>query len=197
MPCRDAERLMSLRLDGQLSLVEMRHLDEHLASCQDCQQIWSGMRRASSELKQWPIVEPSADFTAKLMAQIRLQPVPDRVPAKTLLFPDWLKVVVILVVVSAAGALATFGLLAWLVASGPLAGLGTAPAFLGESLGNILGVAGAAMGNLWGIVVALFDSVDRLLLFLVGAGLSVAAALWLRLVLAHGSRAGRTEALGG
>ncbi len=76
MRCREASELMSLRLDNQLETGSGEQLDQHLASCDTCAQLWMAMRRAGMLLARAPMVEPAAGFTARVMARLPERPVP-------------------------------------------------------------------------------------------------------------------------
>jgi hypothetical protein len=73
MQCRNGiDELMSLKLDGLIDAENDRVLDEHLQGCDDCQLLWTAMKRANDML--WasvlePLPVPST-FHLQVMVQI-------------------------------------------------------------------------------------------------------------------------------
>ena len=68
MRCDWASELMSLRLDGQPH--DEAGLQAHLASCPACRQRWQGLQAVDRLLAHPPMAQPSADFTARVMARL-------------------------------------------------------------------------------------------------------------------------------
>ena len=71
--CEEYELLLSAQLDGQLSAREASALEAHLASCPHCRALQAELALIQKEAELLTL-EPPADLTAKIMAQVRLEP---------------------------------------------------------------------------------------------------------------------------
>jgi Putative zinc-finger len=85
MNCKDADELMSLKLDGLLGSEGERELQFHMENCSDCGPLWDAMQEADNLILKWvsePVVVP-VGFHSKVMARIAVMPVerPAFVPA--------------------------------------------------------------------------------------------------------------------
>jgi predicted anti-sigma-YlaC factor YlaD len=58
--------LMSLALDGQLGDKDQRRLQEHLATCSDCQTDWKAMQQVSALFDEAPMVGPPLGFAIRV-----------------------------------------------------------------------------------------------------------------------------------
>ena len=56
--CARARERASLRLDGELSLIEAVSLRSHLRFCADCRQFAAGIEHAARELRSAPLEQP-------------------------------------------------------------------------------------------------------------------------------------------
>lgn len=70
MSCSRWTEAMSLRLDGCLSPDQELALQNHLVTCQACQQQWEAMLWASTLLSAEPAVMPPMGFTARVQQAI-------------------------------------------------------------------------------------------------------------------------------
>jgi anti-sigma factor RsiW len=61
--CEQVRELLSAYIDGQLTPSEKGPVEEHLASCQPCQEQLSTLRGTKDILKRLPFVMPSRSFT--------------------------------------------------------------------------------------------------------------------------------------
>lgn len=68
MKCEDMLELISGRIDGENTPEEDQRLQAHLDTCEDCGNILQAYLEANHGIA--PMEEPSADFTAKVMAAI-------------------------------------------------------------------------------------------------------------------------------
>jgi ferric-dicitrate binding protein FerR (iron transport regulator) len=57
--CERAAHWASLRLDGELSHLEDRLLEDHLGRCEECRNLEAGMRSTAQLLRRAPVEEPS------------------------------------------------------------------------------------------------------------------------------------------
>lgn len=74
MNCRRAQKLFSPWLDGELTEKERRAFDEHLAGCPACAARAAGLQEITAALRQGRVAaEPPVDFTASVMARIRVE----------------------------------------------------------------------------------------------------------------------------
>jgi anti-sigma factor RsiW len=71
MPCEDTQTKLQEYLDGQLPLEEAQTVEVHLALCAACQGELALLRQVDDALATWPVLEEPADFTARVMAQVR------------------------------------------------------------------------------------------------------------------------------
>lgn len=66
----DITGLMSMELDGMLSVEESEALDAHLAECADCRAEWIRWRRIDSLLSAEPAIDPAAGFSNRVLERI-------------------------------------------------------------------------------------------------------------------------------
>jgi anti-sigma factor RsiW len=171
-PHQDYTDLMSLSLDGMLSLEEQQHLDQHLSACPTCQVTWSKWQRISHVLTVQPFAGPPPGFAVRLdNALQRREQRHERVLAGWVLAGGTLTVLALIIL----GTALTTGL--WM-ASAPAARV---------QLVETLGFAGQFGALVFQNLAAIRDGVAALLpdpvLMLVSAlALITAAAIWVRLV---------------
>lgn len=171
-PHQDYTDLMSLSLDGMLSLEEQQHLDQHLSACPICQVTWSKWQRISHVLTVQPFAGPPPGFAVRLdNALQRREQRHERVLAGWVLAGGTLTVLALIIL----GTALTTGL--WM-ASAPAARV---------QLVETLGFAGQFGALVFQNLAAIRDGVAALLpdpiLMLVSAlALITAAAIWVRLV---------------
>lgn len=70
MHCTRASEMMSLRLDGRLSSVEMALLDEHLAGCTACQTEWEGLYRLHCMLDSAPMIQAPVHLRVNVLSRL-------------------------------------------------------------------------------------------------------------------------------
>lgn len=71
MNCRDAENTLSAYLDGQLSEVERKPLEEHLEQCQSCRGCLEELTLIRDALRSLPEVEMPEGLHGRIMAAVR------------------------------------------------------------------------------------------------------------------------------
>jgi hypothetical protein len=71
MNCKTARGLFSLRIDEGLSYEEQRRLTQHLDSCSQCAEEYTGLRRTVSLLRGLPEAEASSTFLQDVLRAAR------------------------------------------------------------------------------------------------------------------------------
>lgn len=96
--------LISAGLDGALSPEETDRLEAHLAQCPDCKALYDQMWVTTKAVKGLPPVEPPADLTDRIMANLRADNVtPITAPGKKQPWKKWLATAAVLAVIVAGG----------------------------------------------------------------------------------------------
>lgn len=62
--------MMSLALDGLLAREEQEAFEGHLRRCAGCQEQWARWQRVDALLAAEPVVAPSPDFSARVLARV-------------------------------------------------------------------------------------------------------------------------------
>jgi len=70
MQCSKTSELMSLHLDGLLDSAAQEALDQHLASCQRCQEEWEMFRELSQLFQAAPLAVPAPGFAARVTHRV-------------------------------------------------------------------------------------------------------------------------------
>jgi len=70
MKCSKASELMSLRLDGLLDSATQESLDQHMASCQPCEDKWRVLCELSELFQSAPLIAPAPGFTARVTHRV-------------------------------------------------------------------------------------------------------------------------------
>ena len=70
MQCSKASELMSLRLDGLLDSATQEGLDQHLASCQPCEEEWRVLCELSELFQCAPLSVPAPGFAARVTHRV-------------------------------------------------------------------------------------------------------------------------------
>ena len=70
MSCQEAERRMSLALDGMMSAEEGEALQVHLAHCPACQVTWEAMQAVSHLLAHTPLASPDVDLVSRVREKL-------------------------------------------------------------------------------------------------------------------------------
>lgn len=122
MKCSLAQEWMSERLDGALEPGRLTRLEEHLASCPECQKEWRELAASWEMLGQLPELTPSPLFQARVWEKIRLSPPPAANPWPW--FRRWLGGMVV------AGACLALGVALWRPVASDGPGPGAPPATL-------------------------------------------------------------------
>ncbi|MEV6973127.1 zf-HC2 domain-containing protein [Kitasatospora sp. NPDC093806] len=78
MRCAQLRTALSARLDGEPAGVPDRRLDKHVARCAACRDWLERAERLRGPLLADPVGGPSADWTAKLLANLGTEPGPER-----------------------------------------------------------------------------------------------------------------------
>jgi anti-sigma factor RsiW len=71
MRCQHVQDKLQEYLDGQLPPSEARTVEAHLAECAACQGDLALLRQVDDALATLPLLEESANFTARVMARVR------------------------------------------------------------------------------------------------------------------------------
>lgn len=103
MKCSDYRRFAGERLDGRITVDDVRTLDAHLAGCAPCRRAEQAMRAIHAGLAVDPVVSP--DFRSTLFARLEDEALLPARRARLLSFPAWRWVAVPL---TAAAGLALF-----------------------------------------------------------------------------------------
>ena len=86
MNCAEFQTGFDRLLDGQLDVQTSRLLRAHLENCPDCSAAWRAYESAWKAFASMPEMEPSSNFTARVMAEAgRMGRVP---PARGWFFPQ-------------------------------------------------------------------------------------------------------------
>lgn len=75
MFCREASKLLSLYLDGLLSVAQTQRLEEHTTGCVNCRNTLELMQQIPVALQTDKLAAPSEDFTKLVMQRIVMQQV--------------------------------------------------------------------------------------------------------------------------
>lgn len=84
MECRQANSLIHELLDGDIDELSNRQLQEHLSGCATCKQHLQELRTAIMFVQSTSHVHISADFTARVLAELPA-------PSRTNRFTSWLR----------------------------------------------------------------------------------------------------------
>lgn len=71
MQCNDIQEKLSVYIDGDISPEERMLIDEHLRSCQQCNETLAEMKKTTEYVRNLADIEPPAWLTQKIMAKIR------------------------------------------------------------------------------------------------------------------------------
>jgi hypothetical protein len=71
MRCKKVRNLMSLCLDGELTLGEEEEFREHLQGCDACAREYALLERTQSLLGSLPGTDPGEDFTLEVLRRVR------------------------------------------------------------------------------------------------------------------------------
>lgn len=79
--CEHYRLQISQLLDGELPEAQQQTLRAHLHTCPDCQRVYEGFLTLQAAVRS-TAAEPPADLTARIMQQVRHEPVPAARPAQ-------------------------------------------------------------------------------------------------------------------
>jgi Putative zinc-finger len=102
MNCNTCQFEFDRLLDGQLDAMTADHLRSHLAACPACATAWRDHQAAWKAFVSSPELEPSSNFTARVMNSI--DAMPEEAPANIISFPAlwrWTSVAAAMLVVAA------------------------------------------------------------------------------------------------
>jgi hypothetical protein len=71
MQCNDIQEKLSAYIDGDISSGERRLIEEHLKSCQQCNETLADLRKTTECVRDLGDIEPPAWLTQKIMTKIR------------------------------------------------------------------------------------------------------------------------------
>ena len=71
MQCNDIQEKLSAYMDGDISSEERRLIEEHLKSCQQCNETLADLRKTTEYVRDLGDIEPPAWLTQKIMTKIR------------------------------------------------------------------------------------------------------------------------------
>jgi len=75
MRCFDVQVELEAYVDKELSPERTALLERHLAGCEGCRTELARLREVMAALETWPLVAEPAQFTDRVMAQVRQRPV--------------------------------------------------------------------------------------------------------------------------
>jgi anti-sigma factor RsiW len=75
MRCEFVRGLLQEHLDNQLPPTEAQGVQAHLAACAACRKELALLRQVDAALATLPVLDESADFTARVMARVNISPV--------------------------------------------------------------------------------------------------------------------------
>ena len=127
MHCRQVHEWMSLELDGQLPPAETLALQAHLASCEDCAEVWARWQGIASLFAEAPMAQPPEDLVERVLVRVQK--------------PRWSALAASLAVMGAGLALLV------LLALAPLATACSTAVATAQAPG-VLSAAGGALGSL-------------------------------------------------
>jgi len=162
---------MSLVLDGQLNRDRQSGLEQHVATCPDCQAAWNAMQQVSTMLAKSPMVGPSFGFSLRVERRLA-----ERTTQRRQLFRGMALLTSSLSLAGVGAALILvigLGLAAWLW-------FGSQPAW--QQAGGSVPQVASGLG-LMGKGASLFlkDLLERYglpVMLLLGTGLAVTGGLW-------------------
>ena len=70
MNCKQASKMMSMRLDGRLDNAEIALLEDHLTGCNACQAEWRKLQALDSLLVSAPMAQPPVRLRVQVMARL-------------------------------------------------------------------------------------------------------------------------------
>jgi len=70
MNCKQANKMLSMRLDDRLDSEEVVRLENHLAGCSACQAEWHSLQMLDSLLSSVPMVQPPVRMRVQVMARL-------------------------------------------------------------------------------------------------------------------------------
>ncbi len=70
MNCKQANKMLSMRLDDRLDSEAVALLENHLAGCSACQAEWHSLQMLDSLLSSVPMVQPSVRMRVQVMARL-------------------------------------------------------------------------------------------------------------------------------
>ena len=79
--CEHYRLQISQLLDGELPEAQQQTLRAHLHTCPDCQRVYEDFLSLQAAVRS-TAAEPPADLTARIMQQVRHEPVPAARPAQ-------------------------------------------------------------------------------------------------------------------
>jgi predicted anti-sigma-YlaC factor YlaD len=162
---------MSLALDGQLDRDRRSELEQHVATCPDCQSEWKAMQQVSTMLAESPMVGPSFGFSLRVERRLV-----QRTTKRRQLFRGVALLTSSLSLAGVGAALVLvigFGLAAWLW-------FGSQPVWQQASLSVPQVASGLGLVGK-GASLFLKDLLERYglpVMLLLGTGLAVTGALW-------------------
>lgn len=70
MNCKQASKMMSMRLDDRLDDVEIMHLEDHITGCSACQTEWHHLQALDNLLFSAPMVRPPVRMRVQVVARL-------------------------------------------------------------------------------------------------------------------------------
>ena len=133
MNCSACRTRIGVLAEGELSARDARLVEKHLEGCAGCRAFADKLTAVEHSLVRLAPIEPRADFTIAVMANIAAMPVPARQPARL-----WWLVVADIALWLALGALTAIGAIRWKTLA---AGAGAFAAKVGIAVGTLYDVA--------------------------------------------------------
>jgi len=91
MECNNIQERLSAYIEGILSAEERELIDEHLKSCQKCNESLSALRKTIAHLNNLEDIEPPSWLTQKVMARIISEAKPEKGILQKLFYPLHIK----------------------------------------------------------------------------------------------------------
>src|SRR4030043_1068432 len=91
MKCQDIQQMLSAYVEGIVPPEEKMLVDEHLTSCQKCNESLSDLRKTIDYVHSLEDVEPPAWLTQKVMAKIKAETEPKKGIIQKLFYPLHIK----------------------------------------------------------------------------------------------------------
>ena len=73
MNCQQTQNMLDDYLDGNLSPIQLSHVQSHLHECGECQHVYSRAKQLATRLKDMPVEPASADFEQRMLGLLQAE----------------------------------------------------------------------------------------------------------------------------